>query len=357
MQFVDFSDELGPLLMMEYLALGDLQDQEQIDPVAVLQQGLKALAYLHPRGIVHRDIKPANILIKSIQPFHIKLADLGIAIDNSVLLTYCGIRRYAAPEVWGRGGYTSAVDIWSLAVVVFKCAYGLPERGRKTDSLSWFRKIIRAIEDWDSDSLVDLLSTKMLKMDPQDRVSTSGCLKEALDLDLGILNIPNFEVGDLAPTERISTSLILKIVGIKKKIDDSDNNEEAETLILPTQLSDEHVETSTEFASKATERSRLKASELQHRRSISRRSLASGDDQEEGPVKKKRTLRDLANSADIFYDPLKRCCQENQSEIPPLLASNCIVTLPGQPPRPIHSSSLPADIYDVDNGSTSVLFE
>jgi hypothetical protein len=189
-------------------------------------------------------------------------------------------------------------------------------------------------------------------MNPQDRMSTSGCLKEVLNLDLRILNIRNFEVGDLAPTERISTSLILKIVGIKKKIDDSDNDEEAETLILSTQLSDEHVETSTEFAFKATERSRLK-----HRRSISRRSLALGDNQEEGPVKKKRTLRDLANSADIFHDPLKRCYQENQSEIPPLLASNYTVTLPGQPPRPIHSSSLPADIYDVDNGSTSILFE
>ena len=41
------------------------------------------------------------------------------------------------------------MDIWSLGVVVFERAYGLPERGRKTVPFSWCRKIIRAVEDWE----------------------------------------------------------------------------------------------------------------------------------------------------------------------------------------------------------------
>ena len=44
--------------------------------------------------------------------------------------------------------------------------------------------------------------------------------------------MPNIEVRDLVLTERISTSLILKITGINKNTGDSDNDEEAETRIL-----------------------------------------------------------------------------------------------------------------------------
>jgi serine/threonine protein kinase len=229
-QFIGFSDEVRPLLVMEYVGLGNLgfQDQHQIDPVAVLQQGLKVLVYLHPLGIVHRDIKPANILVKSVQPLLIKFADLGIATDNSVLLTFCGTKKYAAPEIWDHGGYTSAVDIWSLAVVVLECAYGLPEYLRKTGPLSWCRKIVTAVEAMNSNSLLDLLSAKMLKTNPQDRLSTAGCLKEALALDLGMLNIPNFELGDGPPTEKMPTSMILDIVGIDGN---TDNDKEVETRV------------------------------------------------------------------------------------------------------------------------------
>ena len=232
MQFTNFSDELSPLLVMKYLPLENLrfQDQQQINSVAVLQQCLKTLAYLHPSRIMHWDIKPANILVKSLQPFHIKLGDLEIATDNSTLLMCCRTKWYAAPEIWERSEYTSAVDIWSLGVVIFQYAYGLPECRQKTNPLSWCRKIVKTVEDWDSDSLVDLLSIKMLKTDLQDRMSVSDCLKKTLNLNFEILNMLNIKVKDLASIKRISTSLIMKIMEINQN--DSDNDEETETQIL-----------------------------------------------------------------------------------------------------------------------------
>ena len=69
---------------MEYLALGNLETQHQICPIAnedmelIFNQCLKGLCYLHNHGITHRDLKPENILMFSRRPPNIKLADFGL---------------------------------------------------------------------------------------------------------------------------------------------------------------------------------------------------------------------------------------------------------------------------------------
>ncbi len=58
-QFVDFTEEPVPMLVMEYLPLGSMIDQHQESPITVeetitiLHQGLRALEYLHFDGIAH----------------------------------------------------------------------------------------------------------------------------------------------------------------------------------------------------------------------------------------------------------------------------------------------------------------
>ncbi len=81
MEFVDFSEGQKPLLVMEYLPLGNLACQDFIteeETLQILCQGLQALKYLHSHSppLAHRDIKPKNILIQSRIPFVIKLVDL-----------------------------------------------------------------------------------------------------------------------------------------------------------------------------------------------------------------------------------------------------------------------------------------
>lgn len=151
----------------------------------VLCQGLSALADLHEREvpIVHRDIKPANILIKSLDPLYIKFTDFGLSKASNDLKTFCGTRSYLAPEVYRKKSYTPAVDIWSLGVAVFECAYGLPD-GRGYQGRDWCELLVDQINDWENGDLIDLLSSAMIVMNPQLRLSARDCHMEASQLTI-----------------------------------------------------------------------------------------------------------------------------------------------------------------------------
>jgi serine/threonine protein kinase len=91
--------------------------------MAIEQQIIKAVAYIHSMGVVHRDIKPGNILIKLGQ---IKLCDFGLSafISSEGLTGNVGTHYYKAPEVMF-GNYTHKVDIWSLGCTLYELKYGV----------------------------------------------------------------------------------------------------------------------------------------------------------------------------------------------------------------------------------------
>ena len=191
------------MLVMEYLPLGNLAQNNITEDhsVQILYQGLQALEYLHSQSppLAHRDIKPENILIQSRIPFLIKIIDFGLANNGSVLQTFCGSNLYVAPEVWEQSHYTAAVDTWSLGVVVLECAYGLPQPTEKCGGSQWCRDIAKFAEDGeDGDSLIGLLSTRMLRMKFQDRLSASNCLRQAHRL--GFHSVQTFDTGPPTPT-------------------------------------------------------------------------------------------------------------------------------------------------------------
>ncbi|KAK4994909.1 Serine/threonine kinase [Elasticomyces elasticus] len=209
-QFVDFRAEPAPLLVMEYLPLGSLEDQHRDAPITMEEavelfyQGFQAIDYLHSQGYAHRDIKPANILVVSRGPLGIKLADFGLAKDLSALATVCGTELYAAPEIWKGSGYTSAVDIWSLGLVVFQFLYGLPNHCAG----DWCKRVVEWAEDWEPDGLVDYLSEHMLQIDPRRRSSASECLKKASEVyysHQGLIYARDHEIECTTPTEKAST--------------------------------------------------------------------------------------------------------------------------------------------------------
>jgi serine/threonine protein kinase len=139
-------------IIMEYVPGGDLGSMigrhgrvEEPRVQLMAAQILDALDYLHGKGITHRDVKPDNILIHSHSPFQVKLTDFGLSkivdTEETFLRTFCGTLLYCAPEVYSeyreydlsgkrslRGvdkkllppqRYDHAVDIWSLAGVLF----------------------------------------------------------------------------------------------------------------------------------------------------------------------------------------------------------------------------------------------
>jgi serine/threonine protein kinase len=144
---------------MEYVPGGDLGSWiyrrghlPEADVKVMASQLLSALKYLHDMQITHRDVKPDNILIHSLSPFHAKLTDFGLSkmvdTEETFLRTFCGTLLYCAPEVYseyreydhsGRRNprgvskkylppqrYDHAVDIWSLAGVLFYSLCGSP---------------------------------------------------------------------------------------------------------------------------------------------------------------------------------------------------------------------------------------
>ena len=213
-RYVDYSDEQGPQMIMEYFPLGNLEDQHKEDPIAleesttVLLQGLDALTYLHENQVAHRDIKPENILVQSRSPFHIKLSDFGLAKNATQLVTYCGTPFYTAPEVYKTGKYTPAVDLWSLGVVVFQYLYGLPELKRQYSSKRWFNALKKSISDWDSDRMIDFMSTHMLKFDPKERSSARSCFQRALAIFEDDLKRSDPQNCSVDPSEERRTPLV-----------------------------------------------------------------------------------------------------------------------------------------------------
>jgi serine/threonine protein kinase len=68
--------------------------------------------------------------------------------SDDYLRTYCGTQLYIAPEVFKRKPYDAVVDIWSLGVVVYQYARGLPnlDLRRGFDGPRWTKTIIQALE-------------------------------------------------------------------------------------------------------------------------------------------------------------------------------------------------------------------
>ena len=125
---------LRSYLVTEYVEKGDLFEfinwngplQEE-EAIFYFRQIMTALEYCHSFNICHRDLKPENILLKG--NGQIKIADFGMAAlqqnPSHQLRTACGSPHYAAPELLRHQFYKgSAVDIWSMGVILFAMLAG-----------------------------------------------------------------------------------------------------------------------------------------------------------------------------------------------------------------------------------------
>ncbi|KUI73475.1 hypothetical protein VM1G_08910 [Cytospora mali] len=98
--------------------------------LSLFRQLLEGLRTIHSAGIMHRDISLRNSLILSLDDSKPQAAicDFGKSkLGSTGRETALGPQVYIAPEVWRRGGYTNAIDIFSLGLT-FLYTFG-PLRG------------------------------------------------------------------------------------------------------------------------------------------------------------------------------------------------------------------------------------
>lgn len=95
----------------------------------LLQQLLRAVAFLHSRWVLHRDLKMSNLLLTD--SGILKLCDFGLARyfkpEDAAYTPRVVTLWYRAPELLlGASRYTEAIDMWSVGCIMAELLRGAP---------------------------------------------------------------------------------------------------------------------------------------------------------------------------------------------------------------------------------------
>lgn len=160
---VDTRDTL--CIVLDLAAGGDLYDYiasqgklSENSARKMFKQLIHGLEACHAAGVVHRDIKPENLLLRKMSTSDefaeshdsIILSDFGLSnlfkvdanASESLLQTPCGTLNYLAPELMTGTAYKpTAIDVWSVAVVLFVAVEGRFPFSEPTDSCEQYRTL------------------------------------------------------------------------------------------------------------------------------------------------------------------------------------------------------------------------
>ena len=121
-------DGLHSWIAMEYVPGANLEEVLMRTPLlgqaralAIMDELLDALGFMHREGIWHRDVKPANILVTPAG--RVKLADFGVARLRGLGLTQVsavvGTPAFMAPEQFTGGALDGRADLFACGVLLF----------------------------------------------------------------------------------------------------------------------------------------------------------------------------------------------------------------------------------------------
>ncbi|WXA98482.1 protein kinase [Pendulispora brunnea] len=200
-----------PYIAMELLVGEDLGKRLKArgrlsasEVLPIVEQVSRALTKAHAAGIVHRDLKPDNIfLVRDDDREIVKVLDFGIAksVDEAVegltrVGALLGTPHYMSPEqAQGSKAVDHRSDLWSLAVIIFRCLTGRFPFGGKGlgEILVQILKddipipsqaapdLPRAFDDW---------WARAVARDPALRFQSARELTDALSVSLGLSRVP-----------------------------------------------------------------------------------------------------------------------------------------------------------------------
>ncbi len=199
------TDDGIPYIVMEYIEglpidrFCDDRNLDLIERLKLFNKTCEAVGYAHQHLIVHRDIKPSNILVTA--DGVPKLLDFGISkpldtedsIGFGTTIIGAMTPEYASPEQIDGGRITTATDIYSLGIVLFKLLTGTyPYDFKKRTSGDILREItaedpIQPSNTRATDSPIDKSNLKgdidnivlmAISKEPENRYSTVKQLSE-----------------------------------------------------------------------------------------------------------------------------------------------------------------------------------
>lgn len=188
-------------LSSEWVDGGDVlaaaADKDLNTTFQIFLQILRAMDYLHRRGVLHLDLKPPNILVTDpgrTGDLNVKLIDFGLARllkeGRSGDESFFGTPPYSSPEILMEQAPQAASDIYSLGILAHRLfAKGLPFRATETMGIMQeqiYGNPQRAVGLSPAlpESFSDFLF-KMVQKNPEDRYRSPREVLEALNLSLG----------------------------------------------------------------------------------------------------------------------------------------------------------------------------
>jgi serine/threonine protein kinase len=161
-------------------------------------QVLRALAFIHARGLVHGDLKPAHVLIREERrvPGHprrlqAKLIDIGAAAAAQEPDAAVGTLYYVAPETIRGAPMDARTDLYSLGVVLHQLLSGSPPF-RGATSLELLKAHLETPPARLADKAphlpreLDPILGRLMAKEPADRFSGALEVIEEINLSMGL---------------------------------------------------------------------------------------------------------------------------------------------------------------------------